>query len=297
MKSNGFRFFTAVVVALLAWCAPQRSAIAAKPPAAPPPAGKIHYVADGFIYSMNSDGSSKQQISPALSNWPTLAPISSKTYSASRWTLLIEQTNDVFYAYHPDTGAVTSFYGTEVFAYRWINNAWQVVRVTDLTKDGMRPLSDSTADVTLTWSNDGQDAFLSVRLTSFELTPEGWYIVDYNNYPQSIARIHLTGSELDQLALSGADAMIDGADPRFEVVATEPATSSSKGHIFTAHSWSPDGTKLSIYEEVGLQRSRHESLRLGSRRRHQDSVLHHGLPQQQEPPLVAGWFQDRDGMH
>ncbi len=218
-------------------------------------AGKIHYVAGNSTYSMNADGSGKQVASPMLTSRPLEAPLSARKYSGSRWQLIVQPSADTFVAYTDLNGngqydleseTLTSLPGQEVFAWRWIDGDWQVLQVTDTSRDGFRHFHYTSADVNVAWSNDGDDSFLSVRLTGCDLDADNRYVLT-SSRPQYIARIRVSGADLDVSAGLGMHPLVRVADSRFEIVAEDPiATVQNFSETFVSHSWSPDGSRLVI---------------------------------------------------
>lgn len=214
---------------------------------------RIQYMAGGMTYSMNADGSGKQlEATVALDG-----RLSARKYSGSRWQLSVEATDDRFEIYDdlnnngqydPETEVSHSFSGIEVIASRWTGSAWEAVQVTDLSKEGLRNAQyiDSR---NVAWSNDGLDSFLSVRLTDCSLDADGRYLYSTSR-PQYIARINISGAELDAWALGGLDPLITSSSPEFEIAAADAsATIDNYTQVFASHSWSPDGSQLVIGDD------------------------------------------------
>jgi hypothetical protein len=183
---------------------------------------------------MNADGTAKQAVSPVLDG-----PLSAKTYGGSHWHLIAAESGETFTAFDTSTETEITINGIELYAHRWIGGAWQVVRITDFSRSGLRMWGGSAA-----WSNDGADSFVSKDMTGFVLDDEGRYIYDPAGiYPKYIVRIAVSGDDL----AAGTFQPIGANDPEFEIAVDGPiATPSDWDAICGAHSWSPDGTQLTV---------------------------------------------------
>ena len=201
-------------------------------PVAAPPLGKIYFDLSGSTYSMNADGTAKQAVSLVLDG-----PLSAKTYDGSHWHLIAAESGETFKAVDT-SGMEIIINGIELYAHRWTGGAWQVVRITDFSRSGLRMWGGSAA-----WSNDRLDTFVSKDVTGFALDGYGRYIYDpAKSYPKYIVRIAVSGADLTAPGFLP----IGAEDLEFEIAVASTATPSDWDAICGAHSWSPDGKKLTV---------------------------------------------------
>ncbi|MHB8953711.1 MAG: TolB family protein [Pirellulaceae bacterium] len=210
--------------------------------------GKILFQTLDGTYSMNSDGSGKQFVSGVRTDPSAVPPygrVSARTYNGSRWHLLVEELPDQpIRIIDGSTGEEgPSIPAKELFAYRWIGAGFEAMQLTDLSRDGLYYQGG------VAWSNDGQDSFVSIRMTGYDLDEQGRYIVT-DSRPQYVLRISISGAEMEVCADAGVDPMVRASDSDTEIVASDlNATIHNYTRIFSSHSWSPDGQFLTITEQ------------------------------------------------